>query len=164
MTGQPPPERGGAQTYAGPVAWDYAPASNGEPDPGEVVWAWVAYEEDASSGKDRPIAVVGRTPTSSLVALMLSTRDRSGDRRWIPIASGEWDPQRRSSWIRVDRLLHVKAAAVRREGGCLSTSDFARVVQAAGAVLPAQRANPRGIRLVLATLRGWRARLGQSRK
>lgn len=32
----------------------YAPVANGRPDPGEVVWAWVPYEEDTSQGKDRP--------------------------------------------------------------------------------------------------------------
>ena len=37
----------------------YAPAPDGEPDPGEVVWAWVPYEEDASRGKDRPVLVIG---------------------------------------------------------------------------------------------------------
>src|ERR1700752_2148705 len=33
----------------------YAPEADGEPDPGEVVWAWVAYEDDPSRGKDRPV-------------------------------------------------------------------------------------------------------------
>ncbi len=37
----------------------YAPKANGKPDPGEVVWAWVPYEEDPSQGKDRPVLVIG---------------------------------------------------------------------------------------------------------
>ena len=36
----------------------YAPRRNGRPDPGEVCWGWVPYEEDASQGKDRPILVI----------------------------------------------------------------------------------------------------------
>src|SRR6476469_6178015 len=36
----------------------YAPEADGEPDPGEVVWAWVPYEEDASQGKDRPVLLL----------------------------------------------------------------------------------------------------------
>src|SRR5512139_4061485 len=31
----------------------YAPHRDGQPDPGEIVWAWVPYEEDHAQGKDR---------------------------------------------------------------------------------------------------------------
>lgn len=30
----------------------YAPHPDGEPDPGEIVWSWVPYEDDPSQGKD----------------------------------------------------------------------------------------------------------------
>ena len=36
----------------------YAPEADGEPDPGEVVWAWVPYEDDPSQGKDRPVLLL----------------------------------------------------------------------------------------------------------
>src|SRR5919112_2086223 len=39
----------------------YAPQRDGEPDPGEVVWAWVPYEEDHTRGKDRPVLLVGQS-------------------------------------------------------------------------------------------------------
>ena len=29
------------------------------PEPGEVVWTWVPYEEDPTRGKDRPVPVIG---------------------------------------------------------------------------------------------------------
>ena len=46
------------------ISESYAPEANGQPDPGEVVWAWVPYEEDPSKGKDRPVLVIGvETPT-----------------------------------------------------------------------------------------------------
>ena len=57
----PVPARGGAFTYVGSVHWEYSPELDHDPDPGEIVWTWVAFEEDASVGKDRPVAVVGRT-------------------------------------------------------------------------------------------------------
>ena len=38
----------------------YAPQPDGRADPGEVVWTWVAYEDDPRRGKDRPVLVVGR--------------------------------------------------------------------------------------------------------
>ena len=39
----------------------YAPEADGEPDPGEVVWAWVAYEDDPSRGKDRPVLLLAQS-------------------------------------------------------------------------------------------------------
>ena len=49
-----------AHDYDGPVDVSYAPTPDGQPDPGEVVWTWVPYEEDAAVGKDRPVVVIGR--------------------------------------------------------------------------------------------------------
>ena len=28
-----------------PIRFDYAPHRDGRPDPGEIVWAWVPYDE-----------------------------------------------------------------------------------------------------------------------
>ena len=39
-----------------------------------MVWAWVAYEEDAGQGKDRPVLVVGREG-DTVLGLMLSSQD-----------------------------------------------------------------------------------------
>ena len=53
--GQPP--RGGQGypgDYRGPLTPRYSPNPDGRPDPGEIVWTWVPYEEDHSQGKDRP--------------------------------------------------------------------------------------------------------------
>ena len=47
-SGEPAPERGGAYTYTGPIAWEYSPELDRDADPGEIVWTWVAFEEDAS--------------------------------------------------------------------------------------------------------------------
>ena len=44
----------------------YSPKADGRPDPGEVVWAWVPYEEDPSQGKDRPVLVIGKEGTMLL--------------------------------------------------------------------------------------------------
>ena len=43
---------------------EYAPEIDGEPDPGEVVWGWVPYEDDPSQGKDRPVLLIGRSGSS----------------------------------------------------------------------------------------------------
>ena len=55
------------------------------------MWTWVAYEEDSSIGKDRPVAVIGRTDDQRLVVLMLSSRDHAGGRNWTSIGTGPWD-------------------------------------------------------------------------
>ena len=129
-SGEPAPARGGAYTYTGAVRWEYSPDLDDEPDPGEIVWAWVSFEEDDRTGKDRPVAVVGRADDGRLVALMLSSRDHDGDRAWIPIGSGPWDRDGRSSWLRRDRLLAVPSGAVRREGAVIPRQTYETVVKA----------------------------------
>ena len=42
----------------GPVRMSYSPRTDGVPDPGEVVWTWVPFEEHDGRGKDRPVLVV----------------------------------------------------------------------------------------------------------
>jgi hypothetical protein len=132
VAGEPEPERGGAHTYRGPVTWEYSPEIDGDPDPGEVVWAWVAYAEDSRVGKDRPVAIVGRAEDHRLVALQLSSRDHSGDRDWLAIGSGPWDHEGRRSWLRRDRLLAVPAGAVRREGAVLPRATYDSIIAAVG--------------------------------
>ena len=41
----------------------YAPVADGRPDPGEVVWAWVAYEDDPSRGRTARCCSSGGTGT-----------------------------------------------------------------------------------------------------
>ena len=125
----PKPERGGAYDYRGGVTLAYAPEVDGEPDPGEIVWAWVPYEEDPEQGKDRPVAVLGMADDApgDYVVLMVSSRDHEGDRGWVGIGSGAWDRERRTSFVRLDRLLAVSSDAVRREGSALDERQYALV-------------------------------------
>ena len=58
----------------------YAPRANGRADPGEVVWAWVPFEEDSSRGKDRPVLVLARRG-GELLTLPLTSKDHDLDRR-----------------------------------------------------------------------------------
>ncbi|WP_214370733.1 type II toxin-antitoxin system PemK/MazF family toxin [Pseudonocardia sp. H11422] len=105
----------------------YAPDLDGAADPGEIVWAWVPFEEDASQGKDRPLLVVGRRG-SDLLGLMLSSQhDRADDPDWVGIGSGAWDRQGRASFIRLDRVLEVGEHDIRREGAVLERARFDRV-------------------------------------
>ena len=76
----------------------YAPKPDGLPDPGEVVWTWVPYEDDPTQGKDRPVLVIGEEG-DQLLALQLTSRDHDVDaaqehrdgREWMDIGTGAWD-------------------------------------------------------------------------
>ncbi len=108
----------------------YAPQLDGDADPGEIVWTWVAYEDDPGRGKDRPVLVVGREGRV-LLGLMLSSRtERDGQRHWYALGPGTWDNQARPSWVRLDRVLRVDEDGIRREGAVLDRPRFERVAQA----------------------------------
>jgi hypothetical protein len=119
-----------AHDYGGAVVVGYAPKQDGEPDPGEVVWTWVPFEEDDTVGKDRPVVVVGTAPSDgngALAVLMLSSKEHHGDQRWMVLGAGGWDRSGRPSSVRLDRVLAVDPASVRREGSALDRTRFDRV-------------------------------------
>jgi hypothetical protein len=133
------PERTSARDDApGAATIGYAPRPDGRPDPGEVVWAWVPYEDDPSQGKDRPVLLIGQRDDRFL-GLMLTSKDHDLDaadearhgRHWMDVGAGGWDRGYRRSEVRLDRLLELELAAIRREGAALSPDIFARVVVAA---------------------------------
>ncbi|MCF8572343.1 type II toxin-antitoxin system PemK/MazF family toxin [Gordonia sp. HY002] len=102
----------------------YAPDLDGSADPGEIVWTWVPFEEDASQGKDRPVLVVGRDD-EHLLGLMLSSKDyHRGDDDWQSIGSGSWDREGRESFVRLDRVLLVAEHGIRREGAVCDRKRF----------------------------------------
>jgi PemK-like, MazF-like toxin of type II toxin-antitoxin system len=113
------------------------PGNGAVADPGEIVWTWVPFEEDRSQGKDRPVLVIGRDGPW-LLALALTSKDHSNDAaehpgarsRWADIGSGSWDRRGRSSAVRVDRVLRVDPAGVRREGAALDKRLFSTVAAA----------------------------------
>ncbi|WP_432511110.1 type II toxin-antitoxin system PemK/MazF family toxin [Kineococcus sp. SYSU DK001] len=130
---RPAPRRGrGARDLgaAAHVVLDYAPRADGRPDPGEVVWAWVPFEEGDGRGKDRPVLVAGRRG-DELVGFMMTSKDhdaRPADGRvWVDVGTGAWDRQGRPSEVRLDRVLTVSPRDVRREGAALDRARFEEV-------------------------------------
>jgi len=105
----------------------YAPDPDGAADPGEIVWAWVPFEEDAGRGKDRPLLVVGRAGGELLGLMLSSQHKRDGEPGWVAIGSGAWDREGRESFVRLDRVLEVAEHGIRREGAVLSRDRFERV-------------------------------------
>jgi PemK-like, MazF-like toxin of type II toxin-antitoxin system len=128
-----------AAESADPPGIVYAPEIDGEPDPGEVVWGWVPYEDDPSQGKDRPVILLARG-TGELdgewLGLMLTSKDHDRDaaeeerwgRYWMDVGSGGWDREGRPSEVRLDRLLVLDDSAIRREGAALDETIFDAVV------------------------------------
>ncbi|WP_144670442.1 type II toxin-antitoxin system PemK/MazF family toxin [Arthrobacter sp. U41] len=116
--------------FRGTAKISYAPSPNGRPEPGEVVWTWVPYEEDHSRGKDRPVLLVG-TSGRYLLGLMLTSKDHDGDARrsddYVDIGTGPWDRQWRPSEAKLDRVLQIDPRDVRREGAILDAGRFSAI-------------------------------------
>jgi hypothetical protein len=103
---------------------EYAPQLDGDADPGEIIWTWVEYEDDPKQGKDRPVLVVGRNGRILLGLMLSSQSERDGQKHWLALGPGEWDRDHRPSWIRLDRVLEVDEAGIRREGAVLDRARF----------------------------------------
>ena len=108
------------------VVFEYSPCLDGDPDPGEVVWAWVPYEEDASQGKDRPVVIIGRRG-HHLVGVPLTSKRHETEPQ-VAVGTGPWDRERRPSYAKLERLLEIDPQQVRREGAVLTRAHFDDVV------------------------------------
>jgi hypothetical protein len=105
----------------------YAPDLDGAADPGEIVWAWVPFEEHDGRGKDRPVLVVGRDGRELLGLMLSSQAGHADDDNWVGIGAGRWDGQGRASYVRLDRVIEVGEHEIRREGAVLDEARFDRV-------------------------------------
>jgi mRNA-degrading endonuclease toxin of MazEF toxin-antitoxin module len=120
------------------VTVEYTPALDGDPDPGDVVWVWVPYEEDATQGKDRPVVVIGRRG-DSLVGVPLTTKQHDNEAQ-VEVGAGDWDPKRRVSYARIWRMLDIDAGTMRREGAVLERDRFDRIIAAVDQYYEVRRA------------------------
>lgn len=140
-TGNTPSEAGGNATasgypgdFRGRTTLSYDPHPGNTADPGEVVWTWVPYEEDHSQGKDRPVLIVGRDGPW-LLALPMTSKDHDRDaaqeagegRYWVEVGRGAWDREGRVSEARVNRIIRVDPARIRRISERVSRDVFDRV-------------------------------------
>ena len=107
----------------------YRPDRDGDADPGEVVWAWVPYEDDPRQGKDRPVVVIGQAG-DRLAVVALTSRPHPERRDQIAVGTGPWDREGRESYARLDRILGLRPDQVRREGSALERHRFDELVAA----------------------------------
>lgn len=110
------------------VTIEYTPCRDGDPDPGEVVWTWVPYEDDPSQGKDRPVVVFGRRG-DCLVGVALTSKYHDNEPQ-IEVGTGPWDREGRTSYAKLERILDMDPAQVRREGAILERRRFDDLVEA----------------------------------
>ncbi len=109
------------------VTLSYEPDPDGKPDPGEVVWLWIPYDEDPTIGKDRPAVAIGWTEDARLAIVPLTSKYRAG---LVSVGVGSWDGGRRRSYAKVGYVYAVGKGFVRREGASLPKSSFDQVVAA----------------------------------
>ncbi|MEP6979619.1 MAG: type II toxin-antitoxin system PemK/MazF family toxin [Nakamurella sp.] len=111
----------------GPVRMTYSPRTDGDPDPGEVVWTWVPYEENDGRGKDRPVLVVATEQSGTVLAVQLTSKAHDGDGEFLALGSGAWDAEGRASWVNLERVFRVHPDGMRREASSLDAKRYALV-------------------------------------
>jgi len=111
----------------GRVRTSYSPRSDGAPDPGEVVWTWVPFEEGDGRGKDRPVLVVAAESAGTYLAVQLTSKDHDGEGDFVPVGAGGWDGGHRPSWVNLDRVFRVHEGGMRREAAALPREPFEQV-------------------------------------
>jgi len=111
----------------GRVRLSYSPHTEGAPDPGEVVWTWVPFEENDGRGKDRPVLVVAVQSADTYLAVQLTSKDHDGEGDFVSIGAGGWDGEHRPSWVNLDRVFRVHAGGMRREASVLPLEAFDQV-------------------------------------
>ncbi|MFF1633281.1 type II toxin-antitoxin system PemK/MazF family toxin [Leifsonia sp. NPDC058248] len=105
----------------------YTPRTDGDADPGEIVWTWVPYEERDGRGKDRPVLVVAREATGTVLAVQLTSQEHPGRSDQLSIGTGAWDSKGRSSYVMIDRVFRVHQQGMRREAAALDARRFGAV-------------------------------------
>jgi len=126
LAGQRPQRTASRDIEDAQLEVEYSPHIDGDPDPGEVVWTWVPYEENPSQGKDRPVVIIGRRG-SKLVGVPLTSK-RHDNEPQVEVGTGPWDREGRPSYAKLERLLEVDPQQVRREGAVLPRLAFDAVV------------------------------------
>ncbi len=112
-----------------PVRMSYSPRTDGAPDPGEVVWTWVPFEENDGRGKDRPVLVVAVESAGTYLAVQLTSKDHDGEGDFVSVGAGGWDGENRPSWVNLDRVIRVREGGMRREAAALPREPFERVTK-----------------------------------
>ncbi|MGH6654106.1 MAG: type II toxin-antitoxin system PemK/MazF family toxin [Actinocrinis sp.] len=116
-------------TEIGRIHTSYAPKHDGDPDPGEIVWTWVPFEEHDGRGKDRPVLIVAREHEGALLAVQLTSKRHDGTTDFVDVGTGPWDREGRESWVNLERVVRVHDEGMRREACAMQKQHFDAVVE-----------------------------------
>lgn len=111
----------------GAIRTAYVPSTDGDADPGEIVWTWVPFEEADGRGKDRPVLVVAAEAGGTVLAVALTSQEHPGRTEYVSVGAGAWDGRHRPSYARVDRVYRLHQGGMRREAAALDRAAFDRV-------------------------------------
>ncbi len=111
----------------GKVRMSYSPVTDGDPDPGEIVWTWVPFQENDGQGKDRPVLVVAAERGGTVLVVQLTSKDHDEDSEFVSVGAGDWDSSHRESWVNLERVLRVHPDGMRREAAALGRAPFQKV-------------------------------------
>lgn len=101
---------------------------DGHPDPGEVVWAKVRFQEDVNQSKDRPVLIIGRINGSDKLAAVQLTSNVTGRPDSMMIGTGSWDRLGRNSAVKLSQIIVVDPKDYRREGSKFERDKFEAVI------------------------------------
>lgn len=103
----------------------YEPSTDGDPDPGEVIWTWVPFIENDGRGKDRPVLILARVDSQTVAGCYLSTKQH---KNYISVGTGKWDSQGRQSYLNPLRVLRVSNEGMRREGAIFPQKQYEKAM------------------------------------
>lgn len=105
----------------------YAPDMDGQADSGEVVYISIACSGATNPPEERALLVIGHQRQVVLGMLISSNPIHEGDAAWLDIGAGDWDPSGKSCWVRLDKILEVPEASIRRQGAMMPLRRFERL-------------------------------------
>ncbi|HEU5223666.1 MAG TPA: type II toxin-antitoxin system PemK/MazF family toxin [Candidatus Lumbricidophila sp.] len=111
------------------VQLGYAPQRDASPDPGEIVWTWVPYEERDGRGKDRPVVIVAADGRGGYYAVQLTSKEHDGPDSF-EVGRGSWDSSGRVSYVKLDRVFRVFPEGMRREAASLDKFRYGEIADA----------------------------------
>lgn len=85
------------------------------------------YEENDGRGKDRPVIIVAREKSGAVLAVQLTSKDHTGEAKFVELGTGPWDREGRASWANIDRVFRVWPVGMRREAAALDALRYQRV-------------------------------------
>lgn len=103
----------------------YAPAMDGQPEPGEVI---TLYADLTGNGPAEHSALVVGHRRAFLLCLVISPDPaHANDDNWLAIGAGDWDHTGNPGWIRLDQVLGLSIRDIRRHGAVFTRQQFHRV-------------------------------------